>query len=107
MNEVQLNNGVSIPAIGIGPAAARSGNLNLKSDIPLINFGFRAYNKFCLRPVLYHNYVNSVAHAFQVGFKLLDFSSSYGDGVLINKAIRFENAYFSNWRVWGLIMWIY
>ena len=49
MNEVQLNNGVSIPAIGIGPAAARSGNLNLKSDIPLINFGFRAYNKFCLR----------------------------------------------------------
>lgn len=37
MNEVQLNNGVSIPAIGIGPAAARSGNLNLKSDIPLIN----------------------------------------------------------------------
>lgn len=88
MNEVQLNNGVSIPAIGIGPAAARSGNLNLKSDIPIINLGFRAYNKFCLRPVLYHNYVNSVAHAFQAGFRLLDFSSSYGDGVLINKAIR-------------------
>ena len=86
MNEVQLNNGVSIPAIGIGPGIALSGTL--KSDIPLINFGFRAYNKFCLRPVLYHNYVNSVAHAFKAGFRLLDFSSSYGDGFLINKAIR-------------------
>ena len=39
MNEVQLNNGVSIPAIGIGPAAARSGNLNLKSDIFLPHMG--------------------------------------------------------------------
>lgn len=87
-NRIQLNNGIFIPTICFGPGSPRFRNQNLKSDIYLINCGIRAYNKLFIRQKLYYNYVSTVAHSFQAGFRLLDFSSSYGDGTLIGKAMR-------------------
>lgn len=88
INEIQLNNGVLIPCIGIGPGIPNIGYQDLKSNIHIIELGIKGYQKFFVRPKLYHTYVNAIAHSFQVGFRLLDFSSSYGDGTLIGKAIK-------------------
>ena len=58
----------------------------------------RVYNKLYARPCLLHHYVEAVSHSFQVGYRLLDYSSSYGDGTLIGKAINgaalIEKSYF-------------
>ena len=38
--------------------------------------------------MLEHQYVNAVAHALKLGYRLVDYSSAYGDGKLLQKAIR-------------------
>lgn len=86
--EIELNNGVLIPCIGNGPGIPVLGKQKFKSNIHFVNFGIKGYNKFFIRPKLYRKYVNAVSNSFRAGFKLLDFSSSYGDGTLIRKAIK-------------------
>lgn len=78
---IRLNNGDEIPCIGIGPGGAwYSGRVN--------NFCKRVYVHFIGVPLLEHKYVNAVAHALSLGYRLLDYSSAYGDGELIQEAIR-------------------
>ena len=48
----------------------------------------RAFRKFIIRPKQEYDYVDAVANSFKIGFSLLDYSSSYGDGHLIGKAIK-------------------
>ena len=48
----------------------------------------KAYSKFYKLPKMRKDYINSVENAFRIGFRLLDYSSSYGDGTLIGEAIR-------------------
>ncbi len=82
---LKLNNGVEIPCIGNGPAAV--GYYPMQNENSQ-NIMVRALRKFVTRPLMVHDYVNAVAHSFRIGFTLLDYSSSYGDGKLIGKAIR-------------------
>lgn len=83
--KIKLNNGVEIPCIGNGPAA-----LGYKSHPKeqSNNIILRAYRKFVLSPQMHKEYIDAVAHSFQIGFTLLDYSSSYGDGKLIGEAIK-------------------
>lgn len=70
-----------IPSIGIGPGGAwYSGRVN--------NLLKRVYVHFIGAPLLEHKYVNAVAHALKLGYRLVDYSSAYGDGKLLQKAIR-------------------
>lgn len=70
-----------IPKIGIGPGGAwYSGRVN--------NILKRVYVHFIGVPLLEHKYVNAVANALKLGYRLLDYSSAYGDGKLLQKAIR-------------------
>lgn len=70
-----------IPSIGIGPGGAwYSGRVN--------NLLKRIYVHFIGAPLLEHKYVNAVAHALKLGYRLVDYSSAYGDGKLLQKAIR-------------------
>ncbi len=84
-----LNTGAKIPIIASGPgipgysARPKSGSSNL-----FIEVWRKIYNKFVARPLLRRRYVNSVANSIQIGFHLIDFSASYGDGSLIGKAIK-------------------
>ena len=82
---IRLNNGVEIPCIGNGPAAV--GYTPVFRSASRTKVG-RAFERFVTRPLQERHYVDAVAHALQTGFHLLDYSSSYGDGSLIGKAIK-------------------
>lgn len=77
-----------IPQIGFGPGGAGYSPKIGKHRHGLALLAFKVMNKLFYRPLLEHNYVNAVANAFDIGYRLLDYSSAYGDGILIGKAIR-------------------
>lgn len=83
--KIKLNNGVEIPCIGNGPGIlGYSPRPNKQSDSIIA----RAYRKYIGNPKMKRDYVDAVANSFRIGFTLLDYSSSYGDGKLIGEAIR-------------------
>lgn len=89
MKTFTLNNGVEIPCIGNGPGIpGYTGKFYSTNSNPIGIFARKVYNKLYARPHIYKSYINAVAHSFQVGFTLLDYSSAYGDGHLIGKAIK-------------------
>lgn len=86
---IKLNNGVEIPAIGNGPAApGYSPKSKFQSNNIFLGLSQKVLNRLYHRPKMYSNYINAVAHSFKIGFTLLDYSSAYGDGHLIARAIR-------------------
>lgn len=70
-----------IPLIGYGPGI--SVFKRAKSD-SIIN---KIYNKTSKKIADIH-YVDAVTSALKIGFRLLDYSSAYGDGSLLQKAIK-------------------
>lgn len=81
-----LTNG-HIPPIGIGPGICP--HLKFKGTPKGMGyFFFRIYNKLVYKPHVRRNYVSSVRSALDAGFRLIDYSSAYGDGSLIGKAIK-------------------
>lgn len=87
-NEFILSNGVKIPCIGFGPGVPEYyTNFNYFSN-KYLHFIERAYNKIIRRPIAYRKFSNEIANAVQLGFHLIDYSSSYGDGKLIKDAIQ-------------------
>lgn len=79
---LKLNNGVEIPCIGSGPMIVGYGKKYKNNNI-IANY----YRRFVTLPRTTHHYVDAVANSFKIGFTLLDYSSSYGDGKLIGEAI--------------------
>lgn len=79
---------LQLPQIGIGPGIlGYTGKFhNSKSRLHL--FCDRIYTKLYKRPKMKRDYTNSVENAFRIGYRLLDYSSAYGDGTLIGEAIR-------------------
>lgn len=82
--QIELNNGVMIPCIGNGPGFIGMGS-NKKENH---NIFARAYRKYIDNPRKRKDYVDAIANSFKIGFTLLDYSSSYGDGAAINEAIQ-------------------
>lgn len=83
-----LENGDEIPTIGIGPGIMGYSARYQKSKKGIILFFDKVYNKLIRRPILEQKYISSVENAFKSGFRLLDYSSAYGDGTLVGEAIR-------------------
>lgn len=89
MTELILNNGVKIPSIGIGPGGiGYTPNYKKEATFLPIKLYNKAYRKFITRPIMTREYMKSISNALQIGFRLLDYSSSYGDGTQIGKAIK-------------------
>lgn len=82
---IKLNNGVEIPCIGHGPMILGYSAHPKKQPK---NIFARAYEKYIGRPKMVREYVDSIKNSFEMGFYLLDYSSSYGDGSLVGRAIR-------------------
>ena len=78
----------SFPSIGIGPGILGYSSKMQKRRSGLGLFVFKVMNKLFYRPISEKKYVNSVANALKMGFRLLDYSSAYGDGKLIGRAIK-------------------
>ena len=77
-----------VPPIGIGPGGMGYSPKYKKQKVGLFLFCDKVYNKLYRRPKMKRNYISSVANAFKIGYRLLDYSSAYGDGTLIGEAIR-------------------
>lgn len=84
-----LYNGLRIPAIGFGPGIFQSAPAI--PPVPSWNLIRRAWNKYYGRRHSRQNarrsFINAVANGISAGFRLIDFSTSYGDGNLIREAI--------------------
>ena len=74
-----------IPPIGLGPGAVYSPVKHGKGVFRLVG---RVYNRFIGSPLRKKHFVDAVANALQIGYRLIDYSAAYGDGTLIGKAIR-------------------
>ena len=88
LSTIKLNNGVEIPAIGIGPGII--GEV-YKPTLPSNSFLSKVQHKLTDR-IKYHlarrDYVKSLAHALTLGYRLIDYSFAYGDGSEILDAIK-------------------
>lgn len=84
---VILRNG-SVPQIGFGPGGMGYSPKMKKNRKGISLLMYRIINKLILRPYNSSRYVNSIANAFKIGFRLLDYSSAYGDGKLVGKAVK-------------------
>lgn len=85
-NETTIGN-KTFPSIGFGPGGLGYSPKMQKQRKGLSLFVFKVMNKLFYRPSSEKNYVNSVTHALKTGFRLIDYSSAYGDGKLIGRAI--------------------
>lgn len=84
MRKFVLNNGVSVPCIANGPMILGYGKRHFSSK----SFLDRAMRKIFLRPLESSRYVNAISESIKMGYTFIDYSSSYGDGVLIGNAIK-------------------
>lgn len=84
----KLQNGDEIQSIGFGPGGMGYNPKMKKQRTGLSLLFIRVINKLYFRKESSRRYVNSVANAFKIGYKLLDFSASYGNMDLIGEAIR-------------------
>lgn len=90
MEIIELINEKKIPPVGIGP-----GGLGYTSHPKKKLLIVRVYNKILkiifrklhLNTLEEIKYINAVANALKIGFRIIDFSETYGDGSLIRKAI--------------------
>ncbi len=90
-SERVICNGVEIPLIGLGPGGmGYTPNAKPSTQVPRWNVPLRAWNKF-MRSIRYHfqrsEYVSAVANGIRAGFRLIDYSTAYGNGGLIADAI--------------------
>lgn len=86
INELLFNG--KVPPIGIGPGGMGYTPKYKKQKQGIALFCEKVYNKLYRRSKLKRHYISSVENAFRIGFRLLDYSSAYGDGTLIGEAIR-------------------
>ena len=78
----------AIPQIGFGPGIMGYSPRMKKQRRGVELFVYKVINKLFIRPRMRRHYVNMVANAFKVGFRLLDYSSAYGSADLVGKAIQ-------------------
>ena len=87
-----LNNGISIPVIGIGPAGVGfSGYSKGVTGIHL--YAEKIYKKFIKNPSIEKKWVGNLAEAFNMGYTLLD-NSAFSHSSLINLSLFSALIYF-------------
>lgn len=81
-----LRNG-EIPQIGFGPGSWGYSAKMKKQRKGISLFIYKVINKLYLRPVSRKKYVNAVACAFRIGYRLLDYSCAYSSPNLVAEGI--------------------
>lgn len=82
---IELNNGVKMPCIGIGPGGI--GWNRTTSSHASISFFDKVYNKI-LHFLDKRHYASSVENAIKLGYRLIDYSFAYGNGDVLIDAIK-------------------
>lgn len=90
MNTFKFSEDSRIPQIGIGPGGVGYSPKMNKKRKGLSLFTFKVVNKIGIkRYLLKRKYVNAVAGALKMGYRLIDYSAAYGKGEsLIAEAIK-------------------
>lgn len=84
-----LINGVKIPNIGTGPGMPRSGlRWNWADKIPVFGRVVNAVVRRISGRYYQRVWVNSLVASMKMGYRLIDYSSAYGNEQLLQKAIR-------------------
>lgn len=77
----------NIPPIGFGPGILGY-NAKYSKDSRVKRFVCKIYKKIIGRRIQERHYINAVSNALKMGYRLIDYSASYGDGRLLGEAIR-------------------
>lgn len=94
LNEM-LRDGL-IPQIGFGPGGMGYTPRMKKTRKGISLFCYKVWNKVYLRPQMKRDYIDSIANALKTGYRLLDYSSAYGDGKLVGEAIKKSGIDYNN-----------
>ena len=76
----------NIPLVGFGPGIAGYSPKMQKKHTGIWRYYYGVVNRIKLR-LVWQNYIASVTNALNLGYRLIDYSSAYGDGKLLQKAI--------------------
>ena len=76
----------NIPLVGFGPGIAGYSPKMQKKHTGIWRYYYGVVNRIKLR-LVWQNYIASVTNALNLGYRLIDYSSAYGDGILLQKAI--------------------
>ena len=76
-----------IPLIGFGPGIAGYSAHMHKQHYGIAGYYYRTVEHLRHRSAC-RDYVKAVANALKIGYRILDYSSAYGDGKLIDEAVR-------------------
>ena len=76
-----------IPLIGFGPGIPGYSAKMQKRHIGIARYYYSVVNRIKIRFV-WIKYVEAISNALQMGYRLIDYSSAYGDGRLLQKAIQ-------------------
>lgn len=87
MNKITLNTGFEIPLIGYGPGIMGYHTNQLNSSSKLYTFCNRVYRRFYKTSQLKCDFTYKISHAIRSGYRLIDYSASYGNEELIGRAI--------------------
>ena len=77
----------SIPRIGFGPGGAGYSPRMRKQHKGLLRYYYAVINRVNNR-IVSKRYVSAISNALNLGYRLIDYSSAYGDGKLLQKAIQ-------------------
>ena len=83
----EMLRGGAIPQIGFGPGGMGYSPKMKKRRTGLSLFIYKVENKLYRNRNMRNSYVGSISNALKMGYRLIDYSASYGDGRLLGEAI--------------------
>ena len=87
-NSFILSNGYKIPVIGTGPGSPIPGRTwKWLTYIPFFGRIGNAIIRRINNHINKHQWVNSLSESLKIGYRLIDYSSAYGNEQLVKKAI--------------------
>lgn len=84
MNSYKLISGMEVPMIGFGPDTVKV----LKNKSSRRSFKYRVCNKLYKKFISSPQYVKAISSSLKIGYRLIDYSSAYGNGSLILEGIK-------------------
>lgn len=89
MQNFVLYNNVTIPALGTGPGIPKAGSRwNWVDTVPYLGRYVNAVISRVNARINQHRWINSLAASLRMGYRLIDYSSAYGNEQLLKKAIK-------------------
>ena len=87
--EYLLVKDLKFPKIGTGPGSPKQfKGFSFLGKYPLMERVTNAFFRRILRPYYHYKWVDSLAYSLQIGYRMIDYSSAYGNEHLLKKAIR-------------------